>query len=403
MISSVMAWRRTWLGMLALLAAPVFAQNNFPNYFERWEPDPGVPGRDVSREYIRYGDLSGQEISFRPARQDTPAPLVVIIDDRYWRNDQPMSDDYLPGFLYEQGYASASIQSRAYPEPEAAEAIADLAAAIARLRDESAKLGIDMSRMILVGRGSAAWAAALLATDPSHAAAAGLDFSAIKGAVLINGDGMDLAARAAESPRLRNGDFADFFEGDEALTLFSPVTHLGPPDAPAFLLLVEERRSSAQASAHSFAEQLSAASIANEIVTIERYRANSRSGEIGGPRNRATPALERFMADAFERWVGWRSEPQRHRRLDAGQTANLQKNGLAHRLIDREQQHRLAPCRTPPEMEGGDVDAGIAQRGADAADEARPVLVDDIEHRAGEIGLDPDAEQLDEARRILAE
>ena len=41
--------------------------------------------------------------------------------------------------------------------------------------------------------------------------------------------------------------------------------------------------------------------------------------------------------------------------------------------------------------------------GAEPADEARRVLVDDVEHVAGEIGLDLDPEQLDQPRRGVAE
>lgn len=292
--------KRLLTGMFVLSASAGDAQPMTPTDYDRFMPQPGVPGRDVAREYIRYGDLSGQEMWFRPARGDAPAPLVVVIDDIYWRDGQRMSEGYLAGFVFERGYASVSVHARGHPEPEAPDVMADLAAALARLGEEAGERGVDMSRLILVGRGSAAWAAALLATDPSHAAAAGIDFSAIRGAILINGDGLDLIARAQESPRLRSGYFDDFFgEDDAALPRYSPAEHLGPPDAPSFLLLVEERRGSAQASAHRFAERLSAAAVAHAIVTIERHRRDSGTGEIGAPRNSATPALERFMAGAF--------------------------------------------------------------------------------------------------------
>ena len=76
---------------------------------------------------------------------------------------------------------------------------------------------------------------------------------------------------------------------------------------------------------------------------------------------------------------------------------------LRDRLIDAEQQHRFAARIAAAEVEGADVDPGLAQQRADAADEARRVLVDDVEHVAGEIGLDPDAEDLDQPRCAVAE
>ena len=71
--------------------------------------------------------------------------------------------------------------------------------------------------------------------------------------------------------------------------------------------------------------------------------------------------------------------------------------------VDRHQRHRLAPRRAAAEVEGGDVDPGLAERGAELADEAGRVGVDDVDHRAVEFGLDLDPEHLDQPRRLVAE
>ena len=47
--------------------------------------------------------------------------------------------------------------------------------------------------------------------------------------------------------------------------------------------------------------------------------------------------------------------------------------------------------------------SGLAERGAEPADEAGRVLVDDIDHLAGQLGLDRDAEHVDQPRRGVAE
>src|SRR3546814_14187624 len=65
--------------------------------------------------------------------------------------------------------------------------------------------------------------------------------------------------------------------------------------------------------------------------------------------------------------------------------------------------HRFAPRGTAAEVESADVEPRITQRATDAADEARRVLVDDIEHVAGEIGFDLDPEHLDQPRLVVAE
>jgi hypothetical protein len=48
-------------------------------------------------------------------------------------------------------------------------------------------------------------------------------------------------------------------------------------------------------------------------------------------------------------------------------------------------------------MEGRDVDLALAQDRAEAADEARLVVVGDAEHVRGELGLDLDAFDVDDA------
>ncbi len=50
------------------------------------------------------------------------------------------------------------------------------------------------------------------------------------------------------------------------------------------------------------------------------------------------------------------------------------------------------------EMERRDVDLGIAERAGEAADEARLVLVGDVDHRLAELGIDADALDVDDAR-----
>src|SRR5258708_5335783 len=54
-------------------------------------------------------------------------------------------------------------------------------------------------------------------------------------------------------------------------------------------------------------------------------------------------------------------------------------------------------------MEGRDVDLALAQQRAQPADEARLVVVGQVEHVRAELGLDLDALDLDDARMAAAE
>src|SRR3546814_1145276 len=96
-----------------------------------------------------------------------------------------------------------------------------------------------------------------------------------------------------------------------------------------------------------------------------------------------------------------RSELQTLHRLHSGKLAELPQQRLGHRRIEAEQQYRFAARAAAAEVEGADVEAGFAERGADAANETRRVLVDDIEHMAVEIGFDLRSEEHTSALQSL--
>src|ERR1700741_217069 len=73
------------------------------------------------------------------------------------------------------------------------------------------------------------------------------------------------------------------------------------------------------------------------------------------------------------------------------------------RIIHGYQRHRFARLLAAPQPEGRDVDPVLAKPGTKRADEAWSVGVDDIDHLAGELGLDRNAEDVDQPRRAIAE
>jgi len=54
-------------------------------------------------------------------------------------------------------------------------------------------------------------------------------------------------------------------------------------------------------------------------------------------------------------------------------------------------------------MEGRDVDAGVAQRRRELSDEARLVVVRDIDHRRAELGVHADSLDVDDPRSPVRE
>ena len=79
-----------------------------------------------------------------------------------------------------------------------------------------------------------------------------------------------------------------------------------------------------------------------------------------------------------------------------GQRTQLLLNGLVHDLIDTDNGNGVLRWGLAAEVEGGDVDVGLAQDGAEGADETGFVEVVDEEHQEMEVGFQGHAPDFDD-------
>src|SRR5579862_9681877 len=80
--------------------------------------------------------------------------------------------------------------------------------------------------------------------------------------------------------------------------------------------------------------------------------------------------------------------------------AQVLEHSVADRVVDREDHHRAAARRVPADQHARDVDVVLAEDGADAADDARAVLVAADEEAA--LGHEVDAKRVDSGDPRLA-
>src|ERR1700760_2463569 len=92
------------------------------------------------------------------------------------------------------------------------------------------------------------------------------------------------------------------------------------------------------------------------------------------------------------------SERQRLDLLDLRQGLHLDEHIGRYRAVDLDQRDGVAALLDAAEMEGRDVDLRVAQKAGETADEARFVLVGDIDHRLAELCVDADALDVDQTR-----
>jgi hypothetical protein len=226
---------------VAAMPAALSGQGESPLPFDLAHHDAselGVTAPNAVPDRIRYGEKGWQEIFFYGTKGAKPAALVIAlgpVDARGW-----------PRYRINQaGLAFAAIPNVEREPDFARKALANYSAAIAKLYDSADALGIDRTRIVLVGSGFGAGIAALFGTDPTELGKAGIPFESLRGVVAIDGDNFDLARRSAESAIMR-AEYKRVYAADPtALAAFSPMAHIASPNAPAFLLLSAPDRTDA--------------------------------------------------------------------------------------------------------------------------------------------------------------
>jgi hypothetical protein len=219
--------------VLAVLAIALFARRSAPA-----RPALGDTNADVTYRRLALTASSLRADLYLPKRADKAekgedkAPLVVWMEG----NDPAPPTDVVSfggevgDVLQQSGIAALVLSFHAGPSEKGSlrRCAADLASAIAEV--DRQRTGM-FSRLVLTGRGSGAWAAAMLALDRTLLETAGFDPKRIVGVVGVRGT-YDLTPSG-----LDGNPHAEFFVGaSQSLRESSPIAFVRP-DAPPFLLL----------------------------------------------------------------------------------------------------------------------------------------------------------------------
>ncbi len=192
-----------------------------------------------------YGSDALQKLDFYKAKNASArAPLVIFVHGGGWKRGDKRNatgSDKVKHFT-DLGYHFASINYRLVPAATVEQQGADVAAAIAYLVSNAEKLGIDRSRIVLMGHSAGAHLSALVGTDPQYLQKAGLNLSDLSGVVPIDGAAYDVPAQISEGARIMNDTYKQAFGTDPARQKsLSPYWHASGPNAPSFLILHVDR------------------------------------------------------------------------------------------------------------------------------------------------------------------
>lgn len=279
-------------GVAALLPATAAA---------RRQPVPAA--RAIAAQTIAYGTDPLQQLDFYPAAART-APLVVFVHGGGWkRGDKGMmrGSDKLKDW-HAKGYAVASLNYRLVPGARVEDQAADVAAALAALRNRASSLGFDPARVVLTGHSAGAHLVALVGTDPQWLRRAGLAMTALRGVIPLDGAGYHVPSQMGENSRVLGDTYAQAFGTDPARQLaLSPTQHGAAPNAPAFLILHVDRKD-AKAQSERLASVLRRAGTPVELHAVagKGLRGHMEiNRKLGEPDYPATPIVDKWLAARF--------------------------------------------------------------------------------------------------------
>ena len=133
----------------------------------------GHKAKEASPRRLTYSASSDDSLVldyYAPSRAGSLAPLVVVIHGGGWRSGAPTDLAALNSLLAGRGYAVAAITYRFAPEHRFPAPLEDVRSALSYLKRHGHEIGVDSSRIVLLGRsagGHLALLAAYSTPDPS--------------------------------------------------------------------------------------------------------------------------------------------------------------------------------------------------------------------------------------------
>lgn len=247
----------------------------------------GVP---APARAISFGNHPLQTLDLYPGPGDG-AVLLFVHGGGWSRGERSMVHD-LPAYAARHGLTLASTSYRLVPEVSAREAAADVAAAVARLKED-----LPGRPLFLMGHSAGAHLAALVGVDPDYLGAHGLTPAAIAGVILLDGAGYDATGdRGGGMVGRALGRMYEQAFGADAAAL-SPTLRVGPGRVyPPYLIFhIASRRDSA-AQSRGLAEALVRAGGRAEVAVAPLDSHREINVGFGAPGDPEGERAARFIA-----------------------------------------------------------------------------------------------------------
>jgi acetyl esterase/lipase len=258
-------------------------------------------------EMIAFGTDPLQQLDVWRAKDARgPAPLVLFVHGGGWsKGDKSNATGRLkPPHFTGQGYVFASTNYRLVPDATVEQQAADVAAALKALLDQAARLGIDRSKVVIMGHSAGAHLVALVGTDERYLRGVGLSFADIDGVIPIDGAAFDVASQLDQAgPRMKQTYTTAFGTDPARQRALSPTLQAAAPNAAAFYIPHVGREDAVQQS-NALAAALRGAGTRAEVQQFEGRGLMGHmeiNRKLGDPDYPATGAVDGWMKRIFGR------------------------------------------------------------------------------------------------------
>lgn len=258
------------------------------------DPDDVGTIRDIRYSPQHDGPGCTLDLYNRGDPADSPRPVMLFVHGGGWRHGDKSMVGEKPSAFAARGWAFTSANYRLDESVSPREQARDIAEAVAWLHQHGAKHGCDPKRICLIGHSAGAHLVALVSTDETLLEAFGLDLSAIRGTILLDGAGYDVSRQIeiARLPRMREMYRQVFTEDPQVQQEASPVHHVAAgKHIPPFLLFHVGMRQDSREQSESLAAKLRAAGGQAEVVHAPDKNHLTLNRELGTPGDEPTAKI----------------------------------------------------------------------------------------------------------------
>jgi arylformamidase len=245
---------------------------------------------------LSFGADALQKLDLWPSSKSGRAALIVFIHGGGWSiGDKRTGIGEKDRHFTANGYAFASVNYRLVPQVTPAEQAQDVAAALALLRTQP---GIDPDRIVLMGHSAGAHLAALVGTDPSYFAAAGVPMASVRGVILLDGAGYDVAKQMQSPANIVSGMYKAAFTTDpKRQAELSPTLHAAAPNAAYWLIINDADRRNSQSQSDTLAAALTKAGSRADRMPIANTSHTALNRNVGVAGDAETARIDAFIAE----------------------------------------------------------------------------------------------------------